>query len=96
MPIGISARLRVKPECTAAFEAAFLQYQQVVRESEPGNIFFHLHRNPADPGDYLVMEQYRDAEALAVHKAADYYKAIPQTFGGFMAGAPVLEEFETV
>ena len=96
MPIGVTARLQVKPEATEAFESAFLQYQQQVRASEPGNIFFHLHRNPQKAGEYMVMEQYRDAAALDIHKSADYYKAIPATFGAFMAGPPVIEEFEAV
>ena len=96
MPIGVSARLSVKTECIHEFETCFLEYQRKVRDSEPGNLFFHLHRNPHKPGDYLVMEQYQDSDALQAHKAADYYLAISATFGAFMSTPPVIEEFDTV
>ena len=93
---GITATLSVKPDCIAEFELAFLQYQQTVRSQEPGNILFALHRNPAVTGSYLVMEQYADQAALDAHRNSEHYKAIPATFGAYMAGHPDIQVLETV
>ena len=80
----------------AAFEKAFLNYQQTVKDSESGNIFFGLHRSREDACAYTVMEQYNDQAALDIHQSADYYKNIPETFGQFMAGPPDIEFLDGV
>lgn len=95
MPIGVLAHLNVKPEHCTAFERAFLEYQRKVR-TEPGNLFFHLHRARDAAGRYTVMEQYRDETALAAHRASEHYTAIPATFGAFMAGPPDIRVFDSI
>lgn len=96
MPIGVLAQLNVKPEHCAAFERAFVEYQRTVRAEEAGNLFFHLHRARDEAGRYTVMEQYRDETALAAHRASEHYKAIPVTFGAFMAGPPDIRVLDSV
>ena len=96
MPVGLIARLKVKPDKTAEFEAAFCQFQQTVRSSEPGVVYFGLHRSQTEAGCYSVMEQYRDEAALAAHRNTPHYLAIPTTFGEFMAGPPELEVFDAI
>lgn len=96
MPVGITATLRVQPGRNAEFEAAFRQFQQTVRSSEPGCVYFGLHRSRQEPGTYIVMEQYRDDAAVAVHRSTPHYLAIPATFAGLMAAPPVIEEWDAV
>ena len=96
MPVGVLARLKVKPDQVAAFEKAFAEYQRKVRALEAGNLFFHLHRARDDVGSYTVMEQYKDEAALAAHRGSEHYKAIPAVFGGFMAGPPDIQVFDSV
>lgn len=96
MPVGVTARLQVKTDQIENFERAFLNFQEQVRSQEPGCVYFHLYKSRAEPGEYLVMEQYTDQAAYDAHQATDHYKAIPQTFSDVMAGPPTVEAFDTV
>lgn len=96
MPVGVIARLKVRPERSAAFEAAFRQFQQTVRQSEPGVVYFGLHRSQSDPARYTVMEQYHDAAALEAHRNTPHYLAIPATFGEFMAAPAEIEVLDAI
>ncbi len=69
---------------------------QTVRSSEPGTVYFGLHRSQTGTGCHSVMEQYRDEAALAAHRNTPHYLAIPTTFGEFMAGPPELEVFDAI
>ena len=96
MAVGVIARLIIHEGMNEAFETEFLHYQHQVKSSEAGNVFFSLHRSRMDPCSYTVLEQYQDEAALQAHMNAAYYKAIPETFGGFMAGAPDIEYLDAV
>ena len=96
MPVGVLAKLKVKPELQAEFEQAFLQYQEKVRTQEPGNIFFALHKARDAAGEYTVIEQYVDETALLAHRSSDYYKTIPDILGPFMAAPPEIVVLDSV
>ena len=96
MRVGVIANLRIKPGMSAGFEAAFRQFQQTVRNSESGVMYFGLHRSRNDPQSYSVMEQYRDQQALDDHRQTPHYLAIPATFGEFMAGPPEIRELDAI
>lgn len=96
VPVGVIAKLKILPGKNVDFEAVFAKYQQAVRTQEPGNIYFGLHRSRADSCAYTVMEQYRDEAALAAHRNTPWYKALPQTFAGLMAGPAEIEVLDAV
>lgn len=96
MPVGVIAKLRVQAGKNAGFEAAFRRFQQTVRSTEPGVIYFGLHRSQTDPTAYTVMEQYRDAAALAEHRNTSHYQALPATFGDFMAAPAEIEVLDAI
>lgn len=96
MKVGVIAKLKIQEGQNAAFEKAFLKFEKTVNETESGNIFFRLLRSREDPCAYTVMEQYLDQSALDIHQNAEYYKAIPETFGSFMAGPPDIEFLDGV
>lgn len=96
MPVGVIAKLRVQVGQNAGFEEAFCRFQQTVRTTEPGVVYFGLHRSQTDPLAYTVVEQFRDAAALAAHRATPHYLAIPTTFGSFMAGPAEVEVLDAV
>ena len=58
MAIGVIATLTVQPGKNQEFEAAFLALAEQVREAEPGNLLYALHRSTTDSQVYKVMEQY--------------------------------------
>ena len=96
MRVGVIAKLTIKPGTSAEFETAFKRFQQTVRSSEPGVVYFGLHRSLSDATAYTVMEQYQDAAALDFHRQTPHYQAIPATFSAFMAGPPHIEELDAI
>lgn len=96
MAIGVIAKLKVIPERQADFELAFSHYQHMVRTQEKGNLLFALHKSREVVGEYAVMEQYLDDEALNAHRNSEHYKAIPERLGEFMAGPPDIQVYDSV
>ena len=96
MTIGVIAKLKVIPERQADFELAFSRYQNTVRTQEKGNLFFALHKSRDIVGEYVVMEQYINDDALVAHRNSEHYKAIPERLGEFMAGPPEIQVYDSV
>jgi len=92
--IAVIAKLNVAAGKGAAFETAMLNLARQVREHEPGNKMYTLCKD-AD-GNYLVLELYEDAEALAAHGKSEHFKASGASFKGLMAGAPEIQRLEVV
>ena len=96
MTIGVIAKLKVIPEKQADFELPFSRYQNTVRTQEKGNLFFSLHKSRDVVGDYVVMEQYINDEALVEHRNSEHYKALPERMSEFLAAPPEIEVFDSV
>ena len=96
MSIGIVAKLRCKEGTNAQFEAGFKELQQVVKDNEPGCIFYLLFKSRNDPTAYFVMEQYEDAAALAQHGQSDAFKASSAKLGPVSGGRPEVELMDLV
>src|SRR5688572_22973764 len=96
MAIGVLAKLKVITEQQSEFELAFSHYQHTVRSQEKGNLFFSLNKSRDVVGDYVVMEQYTDDEALAAHRNSEHYKAIPVQLGQFLATAPEITVYDCI
>jgi len=92
--LAIIAKLNVAEGKEAEFEAIMLDLAKEVRAKEPGNELYTLCRD-AD-GNYLVMELYKDADALAAHGQSEHFKAAGAKFAGVMAGAPEIQRLEVV
>jgi beta-alanine degradation protein BauB len=43
--------------------------------AEPGSIRYDLYQSPTRPNDFMRFEEWRDAEALELHKASPHLKA---------------------
>jgi quinol monooxygenase YgiN len=43
--------------------------------AEPGNLRYDLWRDPAEPGRFVLDELYRDADAIAAHKATPHFQS---------------------
>ena len=96
MTIGVIAKLKVIPEKQADFELALSRYHNTVRTQEKGNLFFALHKSRDVIGDYVVMEQYINDEALVEHRNSEHYKAIPESLAEFMAAPPEIQVYDSV
>lgn len=41
--------------------------------TEPGNLFYLVHRSPTEPRRFFIYEQYTDQAALDTHRASPYF-----------------------
>ncbi|MES2627286.1 MAG: putative quinol monooxygenase, partial [Pseudomonadota bacterium] len=96
MAVGVIARLKIIPEKQADFELAFSRFQNTVRSQEKGNVLFALHKSRDVVGDYVVMEEYINDDALVEHRNTEHYKALPERMGEFMAGPPEILVYDSV
>ena len=96
MTIGVIDTLTVQPGKNQEFEAAFLALAQQVREAEPGNLLYALHRSTTDSQVYKMMEQYVDAAALKAHGETPHFAAALQQVGTLLAAPPAVEQLEAL
>jgi autoinducer 2-degrading protein len=50
-------------------------FRKVTQQSrtEPGNLFYQVHRSIADPRRFFIYEQYTDQAALDAHRASPHF-----------------------
>jgi quinol monooxygenase YgiN len=94
MTIAIIAKLNVAKGKETEFEKVMLGLAAQVRANEPGNKLYTLCKDAE--GNYVVMELYDDAAALAAHGQSDHFKAAGKQFAGLMAGAPDIQRLDVV
>jgi len=94
MSIAIIAKLKVAKGKEAEFESVMLGLAAEVRAKEPGNQLYTLCKDAE--GNYVVMELYDNAEAIAAHGQSEHFKAAGKKFAGVMAGAPEIQRMEVV
>jgi quinol monooxygenase YgiN len=70
--------IEVKKGHEAEFEALFAELRAEMRKHEPDCLLYSLLKSRAQPGDYIVHEQYRNQAALDAHqKSAHGAKYFP-------------------
>ncbi len=92
--LAVIAKLNVAAGKEKEFEAHMLGLAEQVRANEPGCDMYTLCRD--EDGNYLMMELYQDAEALAAHGQTEHFKAAGAGFAGLMAGAPEITRLEVI
>ncbi|MGE0668747.1 MAG: putative quinol monooxygenase [Sphingomonadales bacterium] len=92
--IGIVAKLKVKPGKGPDFETHMTAMTDQVERNEVGNLFYRGHRMA--PDTFLVLELYRDREAVDAHgKSAHVADALPRV-GAMLDGDVEVEMLEQV
>lgn len=78
--ITFVARMTVRPENAAAYEALMTEVRDLTRANEPGVAYYDFGRSADEPDDYVVVEVYRDADAHAAHMQAPWVvNSIPKS-----------------
>ncbi|MBN3827523.1 antibiotic biosynthesis monooxygenase [Burkholderia sp. Ac-20384] len=77
----IIAVITAEPEHAHTVEQALQAAVPSVR-IEPGCIQYDLHRDPSKPGRFVMVEQWRDAQALKVHSNADAFRKLTAILDG--------------
>jgi quinol monooxygenase YgiN len=79
-----------------AVAAALAEAAAAVAANEPGCHFYRIARSKDDANVFKVLESYADADAITAHGASDHFKALGRALKGKLAGAPVVERYDTV
>lgn len=82
------ARMRVKPENAAAYEALMSHVVAMTLQHEPGVPYYAWAKSADEPDTYVVIEVYANAEIHAAHMASTWVqeslpKSIALVDGGF-------------
>lgn len=73
-PTTFVVKIKVKAGKNADFEKAFAAMAAGVRAKEPGNVYYELYHRARDPQTYVVLEHYKDADAVAAHGKTEHAK----------------------
>lgn len=79
----VVATLTAKPGHEAVLKAAL---ERIVPPSraEEGCIRYDLHADLANPASFVMLEAWRDADALASHEATPHFKELLDAVGGLV------------
>ena len=95
MAIGMIARIKIQEGKNDEFEAVFKKLEAAGAENEDGCNFYSCHRTE-DPNVYVVLEQYKDGDAMAAHGKSDHFRTFGREMGAFMDGRPDLEQLTSI
>ncbi|WP_296271513.1 putative quinol monooxygenase [Pseudomonas sp. UBA6323] len=70
--------------------AAGLQALVTASRTEPGCLQYALHRNQQATDQFVMIEQWRDAEALDQHRATTHFLHFTHAFGERLIGVDLL------
>ena len=96
MAIGVIATITLQDGKNAEFEQVFSELEKQVKASEPGVVFYSLHRSKKNPLEYKVLEQYSSQEDLVMHGKTDYFVAANKKMASMVATAPHIELLDAV
>ncbi|HMP77498.1 MAG TPA: putative quinol monooxygenase [Kiritimatiellia bacterium] len=82
--ILVHVHVHVKPESVDAFKAAVMANARASRQ-EPGVIRFDVLQQADDPARFILIEEYRSADAVAAHKTTAHYAAWRDVVAPMMA-----------
>ncbi len=94
--VGIVATLIVQEGKEAEFEKVFKELREQVKANEPGCEMYDVYKSKSDASTYVVMERYKDEDALKAHGSSEHFKAAGPKLGAVLGGAPVLEYLDPV
>lgn len=99
--ITMIARMRVSPENAAEYEALLNHVAAMTLQHEPGVPYYAWARSANEPGTYVVIEVYENAEVHAAHMASPWVvESLPRSValvdGGFDIQQYVSEGSEPV
>ncbi len=82
--VRVVAVLVAKEKREADLEA-LLRGMAASSRAEPGNLRYDLWRDADQPGRFVLDELYRDADALAFHRATPHFQAYLSRIGDLAA-----------
>jgi len=71
--ISIVVKFHVRPECRDEWLGRVSEFTEATRR-EPGNLWFEWSRSVEDPGNFVLLEGFRDADAGAAHVTSEHFQ----------------------
>jgi quinol monooxygenase YgiN len=93
--IAVIAKIKAKEGKAEEIIQLFRDIVPKVRQEE-GTLYYTLNREPAKPDVLVVMERYRDRDALKVHSKTPHFLEMFQKMGPFVDGAPELSILDEI
>lgn len=94
MSIRLTVQLPIKAGKSAEFEAAAGPALARVRAEDAGCEMYDLFKSIDDDTRFVMVESWAAEADLEAHKTSDAMKDIVKAFGAFLAGAPVMNQYE--
>ncbi|OAX83028.1 hypothetical protein ACJ72_02611 [Emergomyces africanus] len=89
--IHLIATLKAVPGKLDDLAAVFDGVAKKIHDTEPGTLtWYAVKAEGAD--ELIVVERYKDAEALQVHSSSGHLKSLSQSLGPLLAGPPVIKK----
>lgn len=96
MQTAFIARLVVRPDRVAEFEALQRELADITHRTEPGTLAYDFLRHRDEPHTYVVYARFRDEAAFQEHQAApDHHRLVPPILAA-LAREMDLQFFELV
>jgi quinol monooxygenase YgiN len=96
--ITVIAKLPVQEGKAEETIAAFKGFMKKVA-TEEGTLLYSMNRKASDPNTLVIVERYKDKQALAAHSAAPHFKELSAKLATVLAGKPdiaVMDELEAM
>jgi quinol monooxygenase YgiN len=74
MPLYGTARYKVKPESVEKCKQTIQEYLALLKQNEPGTLFYVVAQEKEDPTSFIHFGIYQDADAVDKHRNSPYVK----------------------
>ena len=85
--IALVVKVKAKTGELAGLREAAVRMSRAVTMNEPGNALFAVGDGP-DEDTIIIMERYRDEQAMEDHRGMPHFKEVGREMGRFMDGKP--------
>lgn len=88
VPTTFVVKFKIKPGRNADFEKIIAKLQGQLGTSEPGNLYYDLYLPSADSQTYVLIEHYKDADAVKAHGKDPNTQAMASAIKDLLDGPP--------
>lgn len=92
--VAITTTLHAKPERGEVLAEVLRRFAATVRRAETGCLEYRPARSQHEPSRFLVVERYRDAEALSAHANSAHFREILPELMECLESPPAVAVFD--
>ncbi len=94
--IALVAKMNIKEGEIEKVVELFNDLVPKIREKEEGTLTYAICRDKSNPNTIVIVERYRDMDALQFHGSTDYFREFSKSAGPYLEGKPELSLLEEV